>query len=416
MTRSRLVLLTNEYPFARGDAAFLETEVPHLASAFDDVVVFNYPQPGDEELVAMPPGVRYGGSVKGGSRRRALGHLAVPSVASRLLGMLVREWRAGRLRGRWRTETMAALASIKRGRDARLRAALREPGWRTTVYAYWAAGAGLAVAGLPRSSGPVALRLHRYDLYEEEQRSGQPLRASLMNRADVVLAISEHGRDYLLEHYPEHVDSSWIELSRLGTADHGVQPQRVAGGPLVVVSCSSLTPVKRTTLILDAVHALSRSRPVRWVHLGGGPLEHDLRERASAVADAGLEVELRGQMSHDEVIDFFRSTSVDVFVNASASEGVPVSIMEALSFDVPVVATDVGGTGEIVGEAHASGILVAADVEPSELAASIERAFLERERFAPRETWRRLSDADENGRRTAQVVAHLTPRRKGQAT
>ena len=38
----------------------------------------------------------------------------------------------------------------------------------------------------------------------------------------------------------------------------------------------------------------------------------------------------------------------DFLINTSSSEGIPVSIMEAMSLGIPVIATDVGGTGEIV--------------------------------------------------------------------
>jgi glycosyltransferase involved in cell wall biosynthesis len=410
--RRRLVLLANEYPFARGDVAFLEAEIAELAARFDEVVVFNYPAPGPETLAELPPGVRYGGSVKGGNRRRVLLDLLVPAVALLFVRALLAERRAGRMNGRWRTEVVAALASVKRGRTPALRRLLREPGWSTTVYAYWAAGAGLAVATLPRTAGPVVLRLHRYDLYEDQQAAGQPLRASLFRRADVLLAISEHGRRYLAEQYPGIVDPATVVLSRLGTLDHGTTPERTDGERVVVLSCSSISPVKRVELILDAVHSLSRSRPVRWVHLGGGPLEAAVRERTRALSDERLEADLRGQVRHEDVMDFLRENHVDVFVNASASEGVPVSIMEALSFDVPVVATDVGGSGEIVGEALGSGVLVPAEVTADELARAVERVLDGRGGLAPRAVWSRFSDAAQNARETARLVSTTHPREK----
>ena len=48
------------------------------------------------------------------------------------------------------------------------------------------------------------------------------------------------------------------------------------------------------------------------------------------------------------VLDFYRTHHVDLFINLSVYEGLPVSIMEAMSFGIPVLATDVGGTSEIV--------------------------------------------------------------------
>ncbi len=52
---------------------------------------------------------------------------------------------------------------------------------------------------------------------------------------------------------------------------------------------------------------------------------------------------LRGGISNAEVFQFYRDNKVDLFVNASTSEGLPVSIMEAISFGIPSIATNVGG-------------------------------------------------------------------------
>ena len=45
---------------------------------------------------------------------------------------------------------------------------------------------------------------------------------------------------------------------------------------------------------------------------------------------------------------------VDLFLTVSANEGIPVSIMEAQSFGIPVIATDVGGISEIVNNVNGS--------------------------------------------------------------
>lgn len=55
-----------------------------------------------------------------------------------------------------------------------------------------------------------------------------------------------------------------------------------------------------------------------------------------------------GFFSNTEVMEFYKTNEYDLFINTSETEGIPVSIMEAMSFGIPVVATDVGGTKEIV--------------------------------------------------------------------
>ena len=51
-------------------------------------------------------------------------------------------------------------------------------------------------------------------------------------------------------------------------------------------------------------------------------------------------------------MDYYSSHPIDLFVNVSETEGVPVSIMEAFSYSIPCFATDVGGTGEIVNRSN----------------------------------------------------------------
>ncbi|NJK95527.1 MAG: glycosyltransferase [Bacteroidales bacterium] len=52
-----------------------------------------------------------------------------------------------------------------------------------------------------------------------------------------------------------------------------------------------------------------------------------------------------------------------MFLNTSLSEGVPVSVMEALSFGLPVIATDVGGTGELINDEV--GMLINPEISPA---------------------------------------------------
>lgn len=68
-----------------------------------------------------------------------------------------------------------------------------------------------------------------------------------------------------------------------------------------------------------------------------------------------------GQKNQDEVIDILSAT--DIFVNSSYSEGLPTSVMEAASIGLPVVATDVGGTREIIDDERTGVLVKEGDVE-----------------------------------------------------
>ncbi|MBK8368427.1 MAG: glycosyltransferase [Bacteroidetes bacterium] len=65
-------------------------------------------------------------------------------------------------------------------------------------------------------------------------------------------------------------------------------------------------------------------------------------------------------------MDFYKDKPVDLFVNVSEIEGIPVSIMEAISFGIPCIGTNVGGVSEIVNEQ--TGFLIDKNFEPNEVA------------------------------------------------
>ena len=67
--------------------------------------------------------------------------------------------------------------------------------------------------------------------------------------------------------------------------------------------------------------------------------------------------------------------ATDLFINVSSSEGIPVSIMEAMSFGIPVIATDAGGTNEIVKDGY-NGYLLPVNIEAEEIASAIKKFIL----------------------------------------
>ena len=77
-----------------------------------------------------------------------------------------------------------------------------------------------------------------------------------------------------------------------------------------------------------------------------------------------------GSMPVSTIFDFYTTASVDLFINCSDVEGIPVSIMEAMSFGIPCIARDVGGNREIVDNNY-NGILLSRNITVHELSDSI---------------------------------------------
>jgi colanic acid/amylovoran biosynthesis glycosyltransferase len=99
-------------------------------------------------------------------------------------------------------------------------------------------------------------------------------------------------------------------------------------------------------------------------------------ERAAARLPDRVSWRLAGHVDHSQLLECYRENRVDLFVSLSTSEGLPVSMMEAISFGIPVLATDAGGVPEIV-NAH-TGRLVSVH-DPPDRIAGVARQLLDGE-------------------------------------
>jgi glycosyltransferase involved in cell wall biosynthesis len=74
----------------------------------------------------------------------------------------------------------------------------------------------------------------------------------------------------------------------------------------------------------------------------------------------------------EKVYEIFESEKPHVFICISQREDVPVSILEAFSFGVPVIATRVGGIAELLTH-EKNGLLISANSGPEDLISAIKR-------------------------------------------
>lgn len=118
---------------------------------------------------------------------------------------------------------------------------------------------------------------------------------------------------------------------------------------LTILSCSRIDANKRLDRIISALKKWTGEQ-IEWIHIGSGILENDIRAQARELNKINplVKVDFIGRIDNKAVIDFYSKRHVDLFINVSKSEGLPISIMEAMSYGIPCVATNVGGTSEIV--------------------------------------------------------------------
>ena len=198
-------------------------------------------------------------------------------------------------------------------------------------------------------------RAHGYDLYTERRKHNFiPFREKTLQRLDQIFTISEDGKDYLVEKYGFQ---SKIQKAYLGIKDHGISEVSKQDDLIRLASCSSIIPLKRVDLIARVIKLVCEENPsmnVEWNHFGEGNASEV--EKELLTLPSNLKVKLHGNIPNEKLISFYKNTYVDLFINLSTTEGLPVSIMEAISFGIPVLAADVGGVSEIVNDS--TGILL----------------------------------------------------------
>ena len=396
-----LIILTDRYPFSNGET-YVETERPYW-SKYDHVYICpvlvrkedrirsNFTAMPHETVVStedFKPG--FFDALKG-----LIGYVSFWDYFYELKALKnTRRLSARNIRSMF---VMGIFSNLRAKRiEAVIKSYLGKSETETVLlYSYWMYEPALVSIGLKKSfpSAKLISRAHGYDLYEERQKNRYvPFRHLVLGSMDRIYPISENGRMYLHNQYHGKYDEK-IEVRRLGTKRaFDLSNDRRDTGKFTIVSCSNLVPLKRVDRIVEALKMYDGD--VEWVHFGDGELMDSLRSQAGKLPSR-IHAHFMGRVPNEDVQRFYSTYWIDVFVNVSETEGVPVSIMEAQSYGIPVIATDVGGTSEIVINGE-NGVLLNKSFSNEELLGAFEDVIKNREKYRTEafRTWERLSDAN----------------------
>ena len=393
-----LIFLTKKYPFETGEE-FIENEIPVIAKEFEKVIIIS---------TSVSDSSRMTRAVPKNAEVRPLASADVKKGLLRLLPKLLPFSNLKKLSGE--KEYNSIKASFSKKMFLLYFAAKSEAVFEkcadilkefdigrygeAVFYSYWFYDTAYAAVKLRDictvKTKYAVCRAHRYDLYHDQSTVGYiPLRRYILNSIDKVYPCSGNGSSYLGGLYGEYAGK--IETAYLGTNDYGISPA-VGGGAFHIVSCCHISPVKRVDMLARALYGLKGSGlKLKWTHFGGGDGLEGLKKYADENL-AFMEFEFKGEIKNSELMAYYKKNHVDCFINTSSSEGLPVSIMEACSFGIPVIATDVGGTSEIV-KNSVNGFLIRCDFSSGELSDKIKALYamsgedMLKLRAAGREIW-----------------------------
>lgn len=367
----KLVFVTGEYPYGKGET-FIENEILYLSKEFDEVYIFAaFANKQSSLYMRETPSncVPFYGTV-GESKKYQINFVRFPIlkqiVPCMSSGNILRFVNEGlrmyhlALTSGYQIEPFIEKMDIS-SEDT------------IVVYSYWLHAMGMIALMIFESLKEKGIevkkiaRTHGFDLYSE--RIGMnflPFQEWMLYKFDLICPCSISGTKYLKNKFPKYAEK--IETSYLGVTDQFdmIFPQK--RDVFHMVSCSSITSVKRVERIAESLSLVTGYR-IKWTHFGDGDLMERTKDVAAKLPD-NIITDFMGRVPNQQIYDFFNNNNVNLFVNASTSEGLPVSIMEAISFGIPTIATDVGGTSEIV-EDGINGFLLRENFTNQELGEAI---------------------------------------------
>lgn len=144
------------------------------------------------------------------------------------------------------------------------------------------------------------------------------------------------------------LDAACADSVHSAQAELTTQPDLATEAGQKLLYVGRLAAGKGLPMLFESLVALKSSHPnCRLTVVGDGPDRGNLEALVDELALRDR-VTFVGYQSQSDVRKYLRQ--VDIFILPSFSEGVPVVLMEAMAAGVPVIATRVGGIGELVDE------------------------------------------------------------------
>ena len=187
--------------------------------------------------------------------------------------------------------------------------------------------------------------------YEELSEAHRRKVLRVLSRLDCLIVLSESWREFFIS---IGMDADRIRvLNNITDPPVGEKVPRKDQEPVRLLFLGEIGPRKGVFDLLKAMSLIQRDSPrAAFLEIGGNKMEKELNE---AICSLQLDscVHFNGFVSGEAKKELLRRS--DVFVLPSYNEGLPISILEAMSYGCAIISTPVGGIPEVVKD---NGILV----------------------------------------------------------
>lgn len=195
----------------------------------------------------------------------------------------------------------------------------------------------------------VVLHMHG-GAFKQFAKSNYSNVAKIIKKADCIIALSDKWKYY----YENTFDCKRIEVIKNIIEEPRKHPQKHEGFNLLFLGLIGDNKGIFDLLSVICKHKKEFNGKLKLI-IGGNGEVHRLQSfvKNNSLSDI---VDYEGWISGEKKIELLNKS--DAFILPSYNEGVPLSILEALSYDIPVISTTVGGIPEIVTN-NENGLLIA---------------------------------------------------------
>ncbi|MBN4051612.1 glycosyltransferase [bacterium AH-315-M05] len=403
MKKNTLILITSNFPFGLSEP-YIETEIKYLQEKFDKLILISNDTTSKtcREISREIKVIRFSYHLSFIERLISLKYLfsknfyeelaVIKSIYKQPVKLIIIKTLLVALQTGYKTTQFIKNVLIKEDII----------GTNLFLYSYWFSNMTYGISQFKKQyPNTIAItRAHRWDIYFDENKGNYlPMRKLIINNLNAIFFSSKAGKEYFSS--KTGVTGNKLKINRLGTKN-SYQPSFTGKHmALEITSCSAVIERKRTDLIIKALFQLDQY-DVMWHHIGDGPGLHALKTLAEKLLGNKPNVKYKflGYLKNEELYEYYKNKPVDIFLNLSSSEGVPMAIVETMSFGIPVIATNVGGVSEIVN--NDNGVLLPPNPDVEDIVSAINKMYhLDNRQFSRfREnafkTWKENYNAEKN--------------------
>jgi glycosyltransferase involved in cell wall biosynthesis len=419
--KKKAVVFTLHYPFHFSDS-YINEEINYISEGFEKVLIVSSNMV-DEQTRIVPSNVeafRFRPEITLTSKLRALTLVFRPFFYKEIRGIqsryavtlsfaILKELFAYYARA---IETKLFLAELLKKHNFCAQ--------ETLIYTYWMLEPTLAASLLKQANKDLIIisRAHSQDVYFDRLPiKYQPYKLFVFNSLSNLYFISEHARSYFQKiHQLTREEKGRTRLSRIGVKNHQTFLPSITRITFKILSVAYVQKLKRIDLIVKSL-ALLKDVQIEWHHVGHS-YHHDLVfEEVSSLAvsllnNTNVSFLFMGERQKEQLYNLYKEHNYDCFLSLSETEGIPVSMMEAMSYSVPVISTNVGGVAEIV-EDRKNGFLLPSNPTSEEAADKLKEFFslsIDKRDFLRQNaynTWNEKFNAEKNYQSFVQEILAL---------